>query len=56
MFILFNKNNPRQEQGMNSNLSVNILRSSIEKDPKKTTNETFVCNSHATHKNTGEMN
>lgn len=34
MFILFNKRNYRQEYGINSYLSVNILRSSTEKHPK----------------------
>lgn len=34
MFILSNKRNSRQEHGINSNLSVNVLRSSTEKHPK----------------------
>lgn len=34
MFLLFNKRNSRQEHGINSNLSVNVLRSSKEKHPK----------------------
>lgn len=34
MLILFNKRNSRQEYGINSNLSVNVLRTLREKYPK----------------------